>query len=153
MDKKLVDGIKNRMPKFSATIPVIMMDQEGNPVTHEEYMAGATDPYPYDPPFGFLAQVRANAEQVTHIRKVILFKGDGFRIPPYDPFHDRITNLVVNDPRVKARLYNARVKANPELLEIKEGVFVKVMDNIKSDIVVIDSPAFKRHIPGVTKYW
>lgn len=174
MDKKLVDEVLKNMPKptFNDVIthpgggvpmPVFMMDQDGNRVTHEEYMAGATDPYPY-PAFSFMAALRQDAPERTYKRRGTLFRGDGFAIPPFDPFHDHVTNLIVKDRRVQARLCMLDFRLDPRLIEmnmkafdviIGRGVSVRVIEGIDpgNDIVINKCPAFKRHIPGVSRYW
>lgn len=150
MDKKLFERAKAAMPTF-------MMDEQGNRITHAEYMAGATDPYPYDDmdtPFSFLGSVRKDAEKTTYKRRGVSFRGDGFAIPPFDPFHDHLTSLIVKDRRVQRKvsmLFGLEgLRKYPEWIA---GVTVHTDLLGSGEIIVTDCPAFKRNIPGLMKPW
>lgn len=175
MDKKLVEELLKKTPKptFNEVVthpgggaPLFACDQDGNPVSYEEYLAGKADPFEYPAvPFSFMAGVRKSAEVTTHKRRGIFFRGDGFHIPPFDPFHDHLTTLILKDSRVKARLICQRAEEVLNQIRRNMGIPVKkdkgYMDGVYVDtallgageIVVTNCPAFKRNIPGITKHW
>lgn len=67
---------------------IFEMDKQGNPVK---------------PGFSFLGQVRENAIKVGKERPLQI--GEHV-IPRFDPFHDHLTSLIVNDIRVKIKMGN-----------------------------------------------
>lgn len=156
-DPNLVDDVLGFLTNKPATfaMPVVPVDQEGYPVTHEEYLAGKSDPFEYPSiPFSFMAALCKDAPERTYKRRGVLFKGDGFPIPPFDPFHDHLTTLIVKDRRVQRKvsmLFGLEgLRKYPEWFA---GVSVDTALLGAGEIVVNDCIAFKRSIPGITRHW
>jgi len=85
MSKEFEDFIKAQVA--APVMHTVTIDNEG---------------YPVNSPFSFLGQLREAMPEITHHRAL---HKDGFVVPPFDPFHDRLTSLVLRDGGVRNTVY------------------------------------------------
>ena len=98
MDKRLVEAIKAKMPKF-------------------DFNELITHPGGGAPTFSFLAGVQAHMQELEEGRFQDVQR-KGMVIPKYDPFMDHVTSLIVNDYKVQVRLGIGRFMGKFNLTEI-----------------------------------
>jgi len=101
--------VTNHFPQMDlrAMMPIIEIDKEG---------------YPVNSGFSFLSGVQADAEKATKNRPLQIGKTV---VPPFDPFHDHLTTLILKDPQVMWHVN--RLNALQEISQTPLGYMCKNM--------------------------